>query len=190
MKDVLIWRVGNGQQIRMWGDKWVNTPTTFTIQTPPSLLDEHATISELIDSNTKWWKLEFISSLFSPKEVTAILSTPISYTGQHNKQIWRGTMMGIFSVRSAYHLAMERYGKQRPKCSYRAVISPIWKVLWNLKIPNASKNFMWRACHNLLPTRDNLLRQKIVTNLVYSLCNSEAKLVLHILWGWPATRNL
>jgi len=33
----------------------------------------------------------------------------------------------------------------------------IWKSLWNLKIPNASKMFKRRACNDILSTKMNLL---------------------------------
>jgi hypothetical protein len=31
----LFWRIGNGENMRMWGDKWVPRPTTFSIQFAP-----------------------------------------------------------------------------------------------------------------------------------------------------------
>ena len=37
--DCLIWRVGNGELIKIWGDCWIPYPTTYAIQTPPRILD-------------------------------------------------------------------------------------------------------------------------------------------------------
>jgi hypothetical protein len=47
-------------------------------------------------------------------------------------------------------------------------------VLWQLQVPNANKNFMWRACHNILPTRDNLMR-KIITDSRCPICGIEVE---------------
>ena len=37
-----------------------------------------------------------------------------------------------------------------------------WKTVWNLQVPNASKVFLWRACSNILPTKDNLHKRGAV----------------------------
>jgi hypothetical protein len=32
----------------------------------------------------------------------------------------------------------------------------VWKNLWNIQVPNATKVFLWRACNNILLVKDNL----------------------------------
>jgi hypothetical protein len=44
----------------------------------------------------------------------------------------------------------ERQDLLRRDGSNRSGGNGIWRLIWNLKIPNAAKMFMWRACHNLL----------------------------------------
>lgn len=52
-KKVLIegcrWRVGDGQKIKIWGDKWLPTPMTYKVTTPRRVLDDEAMVSNLID---------------------------------------------------------------------------------------------------------------------------------------------
>jgi hypothetical protein len=36
---------------------------------------------------------------------------------------------------------------------YHSPNSVVWENLWKLPIPNAEKNFLWKACHDILPTR-------------------------------------
>ena len=86
MQEGLVWRFGNGAQVRIWGDKWLPTPTAFSIQTPPSILDPKAHVSELIDNGMQWWNLPLIESMFRPKEVQAIKSIPLNTTNQQDKQ--------------------------------------------------------------------------------------------------------
>jgi hypothetical protein len=63
--------------------------------------------------------------------------------------------------------------------------SEIWRILWKLPIQTAEKNFMWRACHNLLLIKDNLLRRKIVKEPFYPICDRVADIVTsHIAWVW------
>jgi hypothetical protein len=45
----LIWRIGDGKRVKIWGDKWVPQPPTFKIQSPSNSLPIDAMASELID---------------------------------------------------------------------------------------------------------------------------------------------
>lgn len=158
----LIWRIGSGHRVRIWGDRWIPNPTTYTIQSPPKKLDPSATVRELIDSNTGWWKQSLLRELFTQKELLAINSIPISATTQQDTQIWRCTNTGSFIVKSAYHLAKELDTNRQLESSRKVGGNVLWRILWKLPFTNAEKNFMWRASHNLLPTRDNLLWRKVV----------------------------
>ncbi|XP_042974589.1 uncharacterized mitochondrial protein AtMg00310-like [Carya illinoinensis] len=53
LKEGLRLRVGNGNSIRIWGQKWLPTPSSFCNQSPCSILDKEAKFSELI-SNREW----------------------------------------------------------------------------------------------------------------------------------------
>jgi hypothetical protein len=48
-----------------------------------------------------------LEDLFAVEEVEATASIPLSCTNQEDRMIWRGSTNGIFSVKSAYHLAKE-----------------------------------------------------------------------------------
>jgi hypothetical protein len=45
----LLWRVGDGYSIKIWGDRWLPTPITHSVQSPTNLLGQNALVSELID---------------------------------------------------------------------------------------------------------------------------------------------
>ena len=57
-----------------------------------------------------------------------------------------------------------------------------WKGIWRFQVPRKIKHFMWKACRNALPTKVNLVRQKIqevhartvigVQNPLLMLCGS------------------
>jgi hypothetical protein len=48
----LMWRVGNGANIRIKNDKWLQTPPTFQVQSPCLGLEPNARVSSLIDPIT------------------------------------------------------------------------------------------------------------------------------------------
>ena len=49
-------------------------------------------------------------------------------------------------------------------------------------MPHKIKHFIWRACHNALPTKCNLVRQNIINSEVCELYNEGQEDVLHALW--------
>jgi hypothetical protein len=63
-------------------------------------------------------------------------------------------------------------------------------MIWNLKIPNAVKMFMWRACHDLLPTKQNLLLQGVISDDLCPFCLQEVETVKYILWSCPSTQDV
>ena len=87
LKEGLIWRVGNGEQVQIWKDKWLPQPSTYMVQSPPVLLYPNALVSELIDKDTQWWKLNILENLFLKEEIQLIVSLPLSTTNQRDKQI-------------------------------------------------------------------------------------------------------
>lgn len=52
------------------------------------------------------------------------------------------------------------------------------------------KVFGWRACQNILPTRENLLHMKIIEDSSCELCQQDIELVLHVLWGCGVAQDL
>jgi hypothetical protein len=52
------------------------------------------------------------------------------------------------------------------------------------------KNFVWHACHEILPTRVNLHRRKIVDDALCPLCGIEEESVIHVLWQCPSAADV
>jgi hypothetical protein len=134
----LIWRIGNGEKARIWGKRWV---PSFNIYSPSNQDYAEATVSGLIDKDIGGWNLNVIASLFQEYEMMAIKSIPLSSTNQENRLIWKGTVNGLFSVKSAYHLAKELEDRNKAECSKSMHSSEVWKKIWKLKIPNVEKIF-------------------------------------------------
>jgi hypothetical protein len=80
--------------------------------------------------------------------------------------------------------------RKNAECSNRTAYSALWKNLWSLKIPNTEKNFLWRACHRLLPTKDNLAKRKIVLDPLCSICLNEVETPFHVLWACPSAEDV
>jgi hypothetical protein len=176
--------------VHIWGDKWLPTPYTFSIHSSPKGLGSDAIVNALIDQDAGVWKLPLLLENFSNEEITAIQTIPINLTKQPDKQIWRGTSKGEFTVRSAYHMAKEKEGALLAGPSWRSEESMVWKGIWRANVPNAVKSFMWKACHNLLPTKENLFKRKVIPDPSCPICGLEVETTSHILWECASSADV
>lgn len=91
-------------QISTWHDKWLPQDYSCKVQSPIPVVDEHAKVVELIDKEQGWWNLDLLHLIFNEDDFQAIVKLPVNMLSKLDKLIWRGTSIGQFSVRSAYHL--------------------------------------------------------------------------------------
>ncbi|XP_059446670.1 uncharacterized protein LOC132178237 [Corylus avellana] len=56
-------------------------------------------------------------------------------------------------------------------------------------ISNAEKHFLWRACHESLPTKANLCNRKVTRDPICPVCEREAETTFHVLWQCPAAQD-
>ncbi|KAK3217998.1 hypothetical protein Dsin_011968 [Dipteronia sinensis] len=72
-------------------------------------------------------------------------------------------------------------GKQSVHLQYNASTS-WWNILWKLSIPLKIKIFVWKARHNLIPTRVNLAKRGIDVDGKCHRCKSDDETTFHALW--------
>jgi len=95
----LLWKIGIGDIIRIWGDCWL--PTNSHKLYPSDIIDSNATVNALINQETIWWNIPFVESIFSALVTARICGIAISPRSQQDKLIWLGTKNGAFTVRNA-----------------------------------------------------------------------------------------
>jgi hypothetical protein len=95
-------------------------------------------------------------------------------------------------LQSKAHTIGPRWGNYKSK--QRVLVAPgkkeMWGDLWRLPFPNAEKNFLWRACQEILPTKVNLYKRKVVGDPLCPICCLEEETCFHILWDCPSTRDI
>ena len=84
----------------------------------------------------------------------------------------------------------DREVANKPEGSLRARNSGLWRSIWQQQLPNAEKHFLWRACHEILPTKVSLYLRKVTTDSSYPICEKEDETVFHVLWQCPAARDV
>jgi hypothetical protein len=131
-----IYKIGDGESIRIWRDNW--------IPRPPSLKPSGSRrvcrlrrVSQLMSEGTNDWDEARIRQNFHPWDVEEILKIKIPANKVPDFVAWHYERSGVFSVRSAYRLALsratnlEREGSSSSLRGDRAV----WRKLWKLPVP-------------------------------------------------------
>lgn len=112
---------------------WLKTSFTFKIVIPNLFLGHNLLVKDLIDAKTRSWKEEVLNSLFLPRDIDEIRSIYISSIPVDDILVWHYEHMGIFSVRSAYHMGMEFMEKESQSRSKMGLSSTnkcsLWKKL-------------------------------------------------------------
>ena len=165
LKEGLIWRIGNGADVKIWKDPWLPKGSTRKPITPrrSCLLSR---VNELIDPTTGEWDERLICDIFWPEDTTEILRIPIN---QHMQDChaWYFDANGLFLVKSAYKIAVARRDALTGRDSSSSGCANgyegdfQWIKIWQLKIPNKIKLFIWHLAHNSLPVRRNVARRGV-----------------------------
>ena len=154
------------------------------------VLGEDAKVRVLIDDSTKWWNYELIREVFPEDEAQRICSMALSPLGQKDKIVWAGTKTGIFTVRSAYHMAKESELAGEGECSTEGNKERMWKARWKINCSRVVHLFLWKACNNILPTKANLAKRGVTQDDKCPIRNLETETVGHSLWSCQAAKDV
>lgn len=147
------WKIGRGEDVRIWGQPWIADDNNFFVRSPALEGLEDAVVADLLIPETRSWNRVLIEGVFSQEDAMRILRTPISPSAIEDKIMWHFSVDGKYTVKTAYKLAaMITRNRELEEDGN-------WRVLWNLNIPPKVKDCMWRACRNCLPNRVNLFKK-------------------------------
>ncbi|KAK6148918.1 hypothetical protein DH2020_016443 [Rehmannia glutinosa] len=175
----MAWRVGNGANIDIEKDRWIGTTN---IKRPDMILsrsEEFQKVSDIIDLQSKTWDYNRVKQMFNPHDAERICRTYINPRLLPDKRIWSKEKSGRFTVRSAYHLAVEKWSDTLALAS-SSTGNPAWKKLWDLRVLPKIKQFLWRVCTDSLPTKDNLRRRGLDIDPVCFICGEGIETSSHI----------
>ena len=185
IKEGSRWKVGNGRKIGVFTHRWLShSPVPLN---EPLL---NMRVCDLIDQDTRQWDRGKIHSTFAHRTCTEILSMPLDNLNSGDSVIWKENRAQQFTVKTAYQVALRLQDHPRAEHSAARTHGTTWKEIWTLNVPPKVRNFMWRACSNCLPTRDNLHRRHVKLEPTCELCRQHPETVSHLLWTCPFARNV
>ena len=96
---------------------------------------------------------------------------------------WPYSTSGHYTCRSGYRFLKEEskllaYPQAPPICDKK-----VWKAIWRMQVPLKIRNFIWQACRNVLPTKQALIRRKIVVDPICERCKLDVENAEHALWS-------
>ena len=127
-------------------------------------------VKDLIDGHTKQMDREKIFDLFAHRTRMEILATALPQDGSQDTLIWKETKSWAFSVKSVYKLAIRIRDTFRGEHSAARRDGSVWRKLWQLNVPPKVRMFLWKACSNILPTRENLNRRRVQVDPMCGMC--------------------
>jgi hypothetical protein len=187
-----VWRVGNGERIDIWQDPWIPSSPDRRITTPRGTI-LYSKVSDLIDPVTEQWDNEILVSLFNPLDVSRILQIPLHNRGFEDFIAWNLSKNGRYTVRSGYHAQWRhQFGNPADHLPLpgSAATNPVWKCLWQLKLPSKIKIFMWRALHGILPLKGILASRHVGTTSECPICQEDPEDIIHLLFKCPTAMEL
>ncbi|KAK3231603.1 hypothetical protein Dsin_003484 [Dipteronia sinensis] len=128
------------------------------------------------------WNNTLIEQSFTKEDVVAIQSIPIGSRSCGDSLVWHNEETGAFNVKSGYWVARNMVVQASSSNSASSINTDWWKRLWNLKIPQKIKKFIWKGCFDWIPTMYNLCLRRIPVVDICPLCNKVSKTTLHTLW--------
>ena len=105
--------------------------------------------------------------------------------------IWIHQRKGIFTIKSAYKVAKEVLREGRVvESSWSCAGKEVWSAIWKLRILNKIKVFGWRACNEILPTKLNLSKTKMIVDAMCPIGLRFLESVVHALWECGLARDV
>ncbi|KAL0012456.1 hypothetical protein SO802_007564 [Lithocarpus litseifolius] len=129
------------------------------------------------------WNEEVVRNLFLPHEAESILAIPLSLRRPSDRIAWKHTPSGMFTTSSAYKLIVSRDYMPNAGSSSVENKKKFWKSLWQLRVPNKIKHFVWKACNEALPTKTNLHHRHVADSDICDLCGELPEDTVHALWS-------
>lgn len=188
LEEGLVWRVGNRDHIRIWGDKWTFSTSSHRIHSPVKDLGPDARVSPLIDQGSGWWNFTLIHPIFEPAEADAICAMSLSPLRGPDKLVleWFKIWVFIFSQEClSFRTTAEGYD-DGGKLSYHGEPGAVEDPM-GIEIFRGDQELCMEVCQNLLSTKTKLFHKNIVHDPFFPLCFYEVETSSHILRHCPSS---
>ena len=170
----LVWRIGDGSQVGIHHDNWI--PRKGSLKPLGQVFVPGMTkVMHLLNESSTGWDQVKVQNMFPPEEASKIIQIPVGGPMVQDYLAWNYTKNGVFTVRSSYHLCMEKKRARRgsPGSSSSVVNHKAWMNLWDTVAPGRIKVHTWRLLRNGLAVGSELHRRRIKPGVFCAACGRE-----------------
>ena len=115
-----------------------------------------------------------------------IKKIPLGQASAEDTLFWPHSSNGVYSCKSGYRFLKEEAAALGDVAQdHQNRDKHIWKSIWSMHTPQKVKTMLWRACREALPTKQALVRRKVIDDPVCERCCNSTENSLHALWRCP-----
>ncbi|XP_057418459.1 uncharacterized protein LOC130712657 [Lotus japonicus] len=173
----LRWRIGDGNTVRFWYDKWVFSGTVLINHALVDIPAAEAvrTVADYYDHMQGRWKISDLSFLLPGVVLAEVIAMPPPSLSIGSDQVcWGLTSDGLFSSRSAY----EASGAARVHHQQLD-----WRKLWRWKGPYKITHFLWRLANDGLWVNHKRWQSRMTGSASCPLCGDCDETGIHLFRG-------
>ena len=182
-----IWRIGDGQKVDVWKDRWIKKPPDFKVRCSDVIQPTSMKVEKLFYRGKREWNRGMIREVMNEEDASLVEKIPLSKKGFSDKLIWRESINGVFSVKSAYFEARRILQKNNVDRSNR---EELWRWLWTAKVIPKVKFFMWRLIMRAIPTGSRLQEKGIVGDFRCSVCGGLKESIQHVFFDCKLSKEV
>ena len=132
-------------------------------------------VNQLMLADGSGWNSDLVNQLFYPFDAEEIRNIKLPRAGAMDVLAWHYEKSGVFSVRSAYRLAVSIQNLARTPASSSANEGDdwrIWDIIWKANVPQKIKIFGWRVATCTLATKKNKWKRTLEVNSTCNICGN------------------
>lgn len=88
-------------------DNWLPKPKSFRLSLANSDIDHSRRVADFINWGSRSWNLDMLEGKVCREDLELIKTIPIPLYPKQDRLVWHYSTNGLFSVRSAYHVALQ-----------------------------------------------------------------------------------
>jgi hypothetical protein len=190
LKHGMIWRVNSGSKIRVWRDNWLPRGNLKPIGNASKIRIKW--VSDLIEPSTKTWKEDMVRKIFYPPDAETVLQISIPAFEGDDRLAWSYDQTGIFSVKSAYRLALDLKDKDLGTgvSSKPAGERELWDIIWKANVPPKIRVFGWKLATNSLGVQATRCNRNMDVIPTCSICGREEETSHHAMINCTKAKSL
>ncbi|XP_058759648.1 uncharacterized protein LOC131632954 [Vicia villosa] len=171
LRDIGVWQIGYGKEIRAWNDYWIAKDVCIEdceLEIPENLKNAH--VKDLVGYDGNWdWEL--LSWLPNQTQLQIAALSPPKADSEEDGFLVANNEDGTFSIGNMYKYL---------RSANDTVMCKTWKTIWKLQVQERVRCFIWLINHERLLTNFRMHTLGL-SNGECHLCGQVCETELHIL---------